>query len=798
MKIALAIESLAGGGSEHVVARLAHGLARRGHSVVVYCLRSANIDCDRVLGEGVTVREAHSVGRDPLLFWRLFQWLRHDRVDIAHAHSCAALVSLFPAAKLLHIPILHVWHGWPLGRPTRHHRIAEILDRFVDGVGINSLSLREKLPANRPCTDATHLPNGVDLNPADPRQARQALREHCGTALSGPVVLSVANIRPEKDLATLLHAFALLRREWPDAQLVCVGATGDKTYGRHVQDVTNALHLRDCVHLPGPRPDAWRLMAGADVFCLSSCSESFPNVILEAMSQRVPIVATTVGDIGRLDAHQPEERCQLRHNWTGLLVPPQDSEAMAAALACVLRDRSAAEQRAARAQADYRTRFTTGPMVQRYEQAYRACVHARQPRQLTASHRPGVLMLGPAPPDIGGMVTSISLLLESPLRERFALHRFGVHSRRPKTGRRAGRVWRSAFRHLRALASLGRTIAREQVEIVHIHTCSYFTFYRNLLDLAVAKLLRCKTVVHIRGGRFEQFCTDSGPIGRWLIRRSFRTTDAVVVLSERWRHALAPFIGRTPTFVIPNPAPPIPPTRPTAEDRADHACRFLYLAALTTAKGLRDLLEAAAMLRADGIPFELVVTGPAIDEPRSQWQQQVEQAGLDSHVRLHDPVMGAAKTQLLESVDCFVHPSHSEGLPNAILEAAAAGLPVIATAVGSVPELMQPDPREDTIAPLVPPHNPRALAFEMRRLATNPAMRRRIGQNLQQHVATHYSLATVADRITFIYHGLLGEQRKGPSCSHAAGVEDIDVSGPVSRETRSGERADSAAMEVNA
>ena len=72
------------------------------------------------------------------------------------------------------------------------------------------------------------------------------------------------------------------------------------------------------------------------------------------------------------------------------------------------------------------------------------------------------------------------------------------------------------------LRDLARDIRRRDIRLVHLHTCSGFTFYRSTLDLLVARLLRCRVVLHIHGGCFERFCRGSGSLGRWWIRTACR------------------------------------------------------------------------------------------------------------------------------------------------------------------------------------------------------------------------------------------------------------------------------------
>jgi phenylacetate-CoA ligase len=791
VNIALLIDTLAGGGAEGVVQRLAGGLARRGHRVFIYCLKTAGTAVDRLGRAGVLVREAKSRGRDPLLGWRLTQWLHADRVEVAHAHNCAAMVWALPAAKLRSIPLIHVRHGSLLGRATLYRRLADRLDHLIDRIVVVSESDRAQLPAGRLARHAVQISNGIDLEPMEPRASRALLERLCDRRLSGPVVLAVGTICAEKDTCGLLRAFKMLRHHLPDATLVWVGPEREQGYALQVRGEIDALALGTSVILAGPVDGAWRLMAGADVFCLSSATEAMPNVIVEAMSQRVPVVATAVGDVGGLDSRRGSaDRTLIQHRQTGLLVPPRDPRALADALREALDDRPASRARVARATARY-TRFFTGQqMVRRYERVYTECIRRRgspkptQTRGLARHRRPGVLMVGPGVEQIGGMTSVIDALMTSPLGEKYALRRLSqtfdvlaAHERRERDrlSRMVG-VLSAATRHADVLCRLAHIIRRERIDIVHIHTCSFFSFYRSLLDLAVAKLLRCRVYLHIHGGKFVEFCAGSGRCGRWLIRCGCEAADGVILLSRRWLDGLRPYLRNARTVVIPNGAQPSPAlAMPNLRD--DRACRFLFLGALAEEKGLAELIEAAARVQQVGAPFELILAGPAADQERERWEHRVRSSGLERVVRFAGVVQGAAKAELLASADCLVLPSHAEGLPMVLLEAAMAALPLIATSVGSIPELMTPEgspaDNDGSLAPLVPPRDPAALAREMARLADDPKARRAIGARLWAHVAANYSVERQAERISRLYEALppqQAERRAKPARTRAEHV----------------------------
>lgn len=766
MNVALLIDTLLGGGAERVVCELAAGLARRGHGVHVYCLKQTGPPAQQLKAAGVTVREVGRAGRDPGLLWRLGRVMRQDRIDVAHAHNSAAVVWALPAARWLGVPLVQTRHGALLGQPSRCRRLAELAAPLLSRIAVVAESLGTQVRPARQAAAAVHVPNGFDRPAIPPDEARALLNRHCGRPLHGPVVLNVGTICPEKDTRGLLCAFALLRRSIPKAILVCVGGARDDQYAARVRDDCRVLQLGHDVIFTGPIADAWRLMAGADVFCLSSRTEAMPNVIVEAMSQSAPIVATAVGDVGSLGT--ATRRGLIQQGRNGVLVPPGNPQALAAALARVLEQPDAARRRAVQARQDYAAHYTAEAMVARYEQVYTECCQ-RRTRQLVRRARPRVLMVGPGPGQIGGMSSVIDTLLAGPLRDRAELFRYATPSASATTAadedhgvfhHAAVRIW-AVGRHLRALGRLAATIRRNRIDIVHVHTCSFFSFYRSLLDVAVARLLGRAVCLHIHGGRFGEFCAQSGRLGRWLRRRGCEVTDAVIVLSRQWHQTLRPYLGRARLHVVPNGVTLQASACPTDAKRP---CRFLFLGLVSQSKGVAELLDAAEQLREAEVPFEVTVAGPPSSSDAENWEEIARRRGLTECARFIGPVRGRAKDELLANCDCLVLPSHGEGLPMALLEAAAAGKAVIATAVGGIPEFMTPVGQQpgagatSYLAPLVRPRDGRGLALQMARLARDAGLRKRLGRVLRRRVQTQYSSATVAQRLSAVYQRMLGRE----------------------------------------
>ncbi len=176
-----------------------------------------------------------------------------------------------------------------------------------------------------------------------------------------------------------------------------------------------------------------------------------------------------------------------------------------------------------------------------------------------------------------------------------------------------------------------------------------------------------------------------------------------------------------PVVVIP---PAVDTRRFTpGEPRRDSGAplRLLSVARLTWQKGHEHLLLAVRDLLDRGIPVELLLAG---DGPaRSAVVHAVEQLDLTAHVTLLGATPPEQVPDLLHSADVFVHAAVTEGFCNAVLEAQACGLPVVATDAGGLPENVV----HDVTGILVPRRDPRAFADAVERLAVDPALRARMG-----------------------------------------------------------------------
>ena len=446
-----------------------------------------------------------------------------------------------------------------------------------------------------------------------------------------------------------------------------------------------------------------------------------------------------------------------------------------------------------------------------------------------------VLVVGPRLDATGGMSTVVRHQLSLDHGHRFAATHFATTESTGVTEWLPSRV----ARHVARVIALFQTVRRQRVAIVHLHTCSGFSFFRTLVDLIAARLAGSRTVLHIHGAAFDEFHRSSGRLGRAVIRRGLAAADAVVALSRGWANSLQSMSPRANIVVIENavPSPEVVPSGATptpalacsdddrytggaprpqhspwprerghatpsanrqllnggaatdpsasgamrepplspcamptsrsvpgamptlawacdaATDRVtDGVCRFLLLARMDDWKGIDEAIDAARMLRLKGVPFALTLAGPEGSAgDASQLCRRITNAGVDECVRYIGPVHGDVRLRCFAEHDALLQPSRHEGMPMSMLEAMSYGMPVVATRVGAVPEMI-----DDGVHGLLsPPRDAAALAKTMQQMALHHDSRREMGRAALQLARTRFSLARFANDLEELYGSIL-------------------------------------------
>ena len=285
-----------------------------------------------------------------------------------------------------------------------------------------------------------------------------------------------------------------------------------------------------------------------------------------------------------------------------------------------------------------------------------------------------VLQFGPAL-DVRGGISSVEKLICEYLKPYAAIRHVATME--------DGSAINGAVVYARALRTLWRALADIDPVIVHIHFASRGSTLRKFLLADMVAQAGRPLVMHAHGARFDQFHRRLPAVLRGKVNRTLQRANVVIALSSQWRDFFVNECELAPAkvTVLPNPvrwnsSPP---------DRAGRAqVQFLSLGRLSERKGSYDLVNAfAALPRELRARARLVLAGDGDVEGVRQLA-----APLGEAVRVLSWIDAAERERLLDSSDVFVLPSLAEGLPMALLEAMAAGLPAIVTPVGGIPDAL--------------------------------------------------------------------------------------------------------------
>lgn len=357
-------------------------------------------------------------------------------------------------------------------------------------------------------------------------------------------------------------------------------------------------------------------------------------------------------------------------------------------------------------------------------------------------NRPAVVVLGPHRAAVSGVSTHVNTLLTSGLADDFSLLHFqvGGEGRRETRARRMARLAASPFRLAAAILARGAAI-------VHINSSlNARAYWRDLVYLLVAKACGARVLFQVHGGKLPlEFCGNNRLLAA-LLRRTLRMPDAIVVLASVELEAYRRFVCRELILALPNAIDCSPYASLLREQpHPPGSLRLVYVGRLARQKGLYELLAGLKLALAAGASARLVVagTGPEGDNLR----RFVADAQIGHAVSFAGTVGGADKEALLAASDLFVLTSHAEGLPYALLESMAAGVPAIVTRVGAIPDVVL----EGIHGLFVPLHDPEAIARAIARLDADRELLAQMGAACRKRIAASYSVERLAGDVRRLY-----------------------------------------------
>jgi glycosyltransferase involved in cell wall biosynthesis len=282
--------------------------------------------------------------------------------------------------------------------------------------------------------------------------------------------------------------------------------------------------------------------------------------------------------------------------------------------------------------------------------------------------------------------------------------------------------------------------------VLHLHSSVGLSFFEKGVLLRWGQLLGFRVILHIHVGRFPVFARR--PLLRPLVRHFLREADCVVALSPTLLRTLEEIAPGTRFQLIENGVA-VPAVQPIPSESMD----VVMIASLTDRKGVPEAIAAFARIAALHPAATLRLAGPVEPADRARYEQQGVSLGISGRIRFEGPVTGVDKNALLTGCSIFILPSHTEGVPLAMLEAMAAARPVVVTAVGGIPDVLS----DGIDGFMVQPRDVHALADRLHVLLSNADLREGIGSAARATVLARFDVARTANLLGRLYSQLGAE-----------------------------------------
>jgi len=287
------------------------------------------------------------------------------------------------------------------------------------------------------------------------------------------------------------------------------------------------------------------------------------------------------------------------------------------------------------------------------------------------------------------------------------------------------------------------------IKLLHIHTASWRSFYRKSAFVFIGKIFRKKVILHIHGGEFNLFYAWGPKINQWFITKVLDSADMILVLSDAWVNEIKSKSNTHNIRIVYNPVN----TRDFQSlsyknKRTKENINVIFLGRLSANKGIYDLLKVMSLVLEKEPYVRFVLCGDGdIDNCRLICEQQ----GFSDKVIFCGWVYGQKKIDEIRNADVFVLPSYNEGLPVSILEAMSAGLPIVSTNVGGIPNII----KDGINGFLFKPGDVKAIADGIIKFARDGELRTEIGEYNSIQANNLFDVDIVVKQLFQIYKELL-------------------------------------------
>lgn len=375
-----------------------------------------------------------------------------------------------------------------------------------------------------------------------------------------------------------------------------------------------------------------------------------------------------------------------------------------------------------------------------------------------------IVLLGTSSRTLGGIAAAIRSYESAGLFASWPVIHIATHA----DGSRVKKVFIAS----RGLFQFIALLVRGRILLAHVHSASDASFWRKSLFIGMAYAAGKPVIFHLHGGGFSDFYRHRcGPIRRWLVRFILDRAAQIVVLSDVWCKRIRAITRNPNVCAIANL---VEAGALLAINPSHRPCNtILFMGRLDKQKGILDLVDALALLRSRHPELRLRFAGDG--DVESVRQRAIECNVLDA-IEFVGWVSGAAKIRAWSEASLYVLPSYIENLPMGVLEAMAAGIPVVASDVGGIPDVVV----HDVNGLLHTPGDVVALAAAIHRLAADSSLRARFGKASRERFRNLYASERIVPMLEAVYVRLGARPQKVSARAASDSRSSVEVKKPAS------------------
>lgn len=354
------------GGAERSLLRMVAYLRNKGTIVTVITLRGkVHRVAKLALGDcllAIPITKTYGAGSLSAA-WKISRIIRSQKIDIVQTFFETADIWGGLIARIAGVPILISSRRDMGTRRSWKHKIAyRLMNVMYDKVVTVSEAVRQNTILQEHLSPAKVMTihNGTIYPTAKSSVENENILSVNNIPENARVIVSVANLLPWKGHHMFVRVASLLHQQFPDVHYVIVGALADRELLGEIKTAIHKENLDNHLHLLGSIENVEAVLSSASIFCLFSDSEGFPNSVIEAMAEGLPVVATNAGG-----SHEA-----VREGVTGYLVPVNDHVTAAERVARLLHSEELRRKFGEFGKRDYQSRFTMKKMMQNWMNLY--------------------------------------------------------------------------------------------------------------------------------------------------------------------------------------------------------------------------------------------------------------------------------------------------------------------------------------------------------------------------------------------------------------------------------------------